>query len=102
MLRSVGVIPAPTLESNSMIVLFAHVRTGRWSSIMSANIAETLGLSDEIRLIPVVDPRNLANDRFDRPAARTDHAPGHRLDRGSPPIRERLIDLFYRRMGLLC
>jgi DNA-binding transcriptional LysR family regulator len=55
-LRSVGANPAPTLESNSMIVLFAHIRTGRWSSIMSANIAETLGLSDEIRLIPVVDP----------------------------------------------
>ena len=28
LLRGAGVEPAPTLKSNSMIVLFAHVRTG--------------------------------------------------------------------------
>jgi len=32
LLRSAGGSPQPTLESNSMIVLFAHVRTGRWAS----------------------------------------------------------------------
>jgi hypothetical protein len=27
----------PTLESNSMILLYSHVRTGRWASVMVAN-----------------------------------------------------------------
>jgi len=45
-----------TLESDSMIVLFAHVRTGRWASVMPAKIAETLGMSDTIRAIPIVEP----------------------------------------------
>jgi DNA-binding transcriptional LysR family regulator len=42
LLRSAGVEPSPTLESNSMIVLFAHVRTGQWASIMPAKLADTL------------------------------------------------------------
>jgi DNA-binding transcriptional LysR family regulator len=48
--------PEPTLESNSMIVLFSHVRTGRWASVMPAKIAETLGLSEHLRSIPIVEP----------------------------------------------
>jgi DNA-binding transcriptional LysR family regulator len=48
--------PYPTLESDSMIVLFAHVRTGRWASIIPAKIAETLGSADTIRAIPIVEP----------------------------------------------
>jgi DNA-binding transcriptional LysR family regulator len=55
-LRSVGTEPSPTLESNSMIVLFSHVRTGRWASIMPAVLADTLGLTNTIRSIPIVDP----------------------------------------------
>jgi hypothetical protein len=39
-----------------MIVLFAHVRTGKWSSIMPAKLAETLGLTDRVRSIPIVEP----------------------------------------------
>ena len=56
LLRAAGTEAAPTLESNSMIVLFAHVRTGKWSSIMPAMLAETLGLTDSVRSIPIVDP----------------------------------------------
>jgi DNA-binding transcriptional LysR family regulator len=56
LLRSAGTEPSPTLESNSMIVLFAHVRTGRWASIMPAKLADTLGLTDSVRAIPIVDP----------------------------------------------
>jgi DNA-binding transcriptional LysR family regulator len=55
-LRRVGTEPSPTLESNSMIVLFSHVRTGRWASIMPAVLADTLGLTDTIRSIPIVEP----------------------------------------------
>jgi DNA-binding transcriptional LysR family regulator len=56
LLRAAGTEPSPTLESNSMIVLFAHVRTGKWSSIMPAKIAETLGLTDNVRSIPIIAP----------------------------------------------
>ena len=56
LLRSAGAVPSPTLELNSMIVLFAHVRTGKWASIMPAKLAETLGLTDNVRSIPIVEP----------------------------------------------
>ncbi len=56
LLRSAGGDPQPTLESNSMIVLFAHVRTGQWASVMPAKLADTLGLTDTIRSIPIVEP----------------------------------------------
>ena len=39
-----------------MIVLFTHVRTGSWSSVMPAKLADTLGLIDTIRSIPIVNP----------------------------------------------
>jgi DNA-binding transcriptional LysR family regulator len=56
LLKSAGREPSPTLESNSMIVLFAHVRTGKWASIMPAKLAETLGLTENVRAIPIIEP----------------------------------------------
>jgi DNA-binding transcriptional LysR family regulator len=56
LLHAAGPAPPPTLESNSMIALFAHVRTGRWASIMPAKLAETLGLTENVRAIPIVEP----------------------------------------------
>lgn len=56
LLRSAGGNPQPTLESNSVVVLFAHVRTGRWATVMPSKLAETLGLTDTIRAIPIVEP----------------------------------------------
>lgn len=56
LLRNAGGDPQPTLESNSVIVLFAHIRTGRWASVMPAKLAETLGLTDTIRAIPITEP----------------------------------------------
>jgi DNA-binding transcriptional LysR family regulator len=56
LLRGAGSEPAPTLESNSVIVLFSHVRSGHWATIMPAKLAETLGLTDNVRSIPIVDP----------------------------------------------
>lgn len=55
-LAEAGVTARPTLESNSMIVLFSHIRTGKWSSIMPLNLAETFGFSEPIRAIPIVEP----------------------------------------------
>ena len=56
LLRSAGGDPRPTLESDSMILLFSHVRTGRWASVMPARLAATLGLTDVLRSIPIVGP----------------------------------------------
>jgi DNA-binding transcriptional LysR family regulator len=55
-LEDAGVTAKPTLESNSMIVLFSHIRTGKWSSIMPLNLAETFGFAEPIRAIPIVEP----------------------------------------------
>ncbi len=56
LLRSAGGDPQPMLESNSMIVLFTHVRTGKWASVMPEKLAEVLGLRDTVRAIPIVEP----------------------------------------------
>jgi DNA-binding transcriptional LysR family regulator len=56
-LAEVGITAHPTLESNSMIVLFSHVRTGRWASIMPRNVAKSFGFPAEIRMIPITEPR---------------------------------------------
>ncbi len=55
-LRDVGVTEAPRLESDSVIVLIAHVRTGKWTSVMPARLAEVLGVTKNVRSIPIVDP----------------------------------------------
>ncbi len=55
-LAEAGVSVRPSLESNSMIVLFSHIRTGQWASIMPLNLAETLGFAEPIRAIPIVEP----------------------------------------------
>src|SRR6478735_4539958 len=56
LLHAAGTRPEPTLESNSMIVLFSHVRTGRWASVMPEKLADTLGLTEHLRSIPIVEP----------------------------------------------
>jgi DNA-binding transcriptional LysR family regulator len=56
LLQAAGGRPEPTLESNSMIVLFSHVRTGRWACVMPEKLADTLGLTQHLRSIPIVEP----------------------------------------------
>lgn len=56
LLEAAGTRAEPTLESNSMIVLFSHVRTGRWASVMPEKLADTLGLTERLRSIPIVEP----------------------------------------------
>ena len=56
LLRETGTDPHITLESDSMILLYSHVKTGRWASVMPARLASTLGLTDVLRSIPIVEP----------------------------------------------
>ena len=41
-----------------MILLYSHVRTGRWASVMPARLAMSLGLTETnvLRAIPIVEP----------------------------------------------
>lgn len=48
---------APSLESNSIIALYAHVRTGRWASVIAEKIAEMLDLPEPLRAIPIIEPQ---------------------------------------------
>lgn len=59
LLRETGIEPRITLESDSMILLYSHVRTGRWASVMPARLAATLGLTDVLRSIPIVGPDSI-------------------------------------------
>jgi DNA-binding transcriptional LysR family regulator len=56
LLRDAGGDPKVSLESDSMIVLYSHVHTGRWATVMPARLAATLGLTDVLRSIPIVEP----------------------------------------------
>jgi len=44
------------LETDSEIALAAHVRTGRWSSIVRRSMTDMLDLSGNLRAIPLVQP----------------------------------------------
>ncbi len=55
-LHQAGATASAKLESNSMIVLFAHIQTGQWSGIMPEKLTGIFGLSPEIRSIPIVEP----------------------------------------------
>jgi len=55
-LSAVGADVVPRLESDSVIVLIAHVRTGKWTSVMPSRLAEVLGVTKNVRAIPIVDP----------------------------------------------
>jgi DNA-binding transcriptional LysR family regulator len=55
-IRAAGGEAAPTLESNSMVVLMTHVRTLQWASVMPAILADALGPTEGLRAIPIVEP----------------------------------------------
>ncbi|MCP8897306.1 LysR family transcriptional regulator [Shinella daejeonensis] len=51
-----GVTVRPQLESNSMIVLFSHILTGRLSSIMPKSVTKSFGFHGEIAVVPITEP----------------------------------------------
>ena len=56
LLRTGGGDPRSILESNSMLVLYAHVRTGRWATVLPSQLAGALGIPEPLRAIPIVEP----------------------------------------------
>ncbi len=55
-LAAAGVSAHPSLELDSMIALFSHVRTGKWASIMPLKLIETFGPWDNVKAIRIVEP----------------------------------------------
>jgi DNA-binding transcriptional LysR family regulator len=55
-LQQAGATASAKLESNSMIVQFAHIQTGQWSGIMPEKLTGIFGLAPEICSIPIVEP----------------------------------------------
>lgn len=55
-LEEAGAQQTPTLESNSMLVLYAHVRSGAWASILPSRLAETLDRPSRLITISLVKP----------------------------------------------
>lgn len=56
MLRDAGARPDTALESNAVMVLVAHVATGRWSSIVSSSLIETFEIPSSVRAVPIGSP----------------------------------------------
>ena len=54
--RDAGAASSAALESDSMTALLAHLRTGKWSSILPAHWLDTLGLGREMRTLRIEAP----------------------------------------------
>jgi len=57
LLAQAGPAPVPMLESNSVIVLFAHVKSGGFASIVPEKLAEMLDVRAPLRAIPIIEPQ---------------------------------------------
>jgi DNA-binding transcriptional LysR family regulator len=56
LLREAGEAPSVVVESDSMTVLFAHVRTGTWVSIVPEKLVQASRMATEFCAIPIVEP----------------------------------------------
>jgi DNA-binding transcriptional LysR family regulator len=55
-LMDAGEAAPPTFETNSMMLLYTHVRSGTWVSIIPSRFIDTLDRPGALRSIPLVDP----------------------------------------------
>ncbi|MEU6614286.1 LysR family transcriptional regulator [Streptomyces parvus] len=51
-----GVRPSPRVETDSVATLFAHVRTGRWASVVPHTWLHVFGVPHGMRAVPLVEP----------------------------------------------
>ena len=56
LMREAGGSAETVLESNSVILLYDHVKAGRWATIMPEKLAEALDVKEPLRSIPIVSP----------------------------------------------
>jgi len=55
-LRRSGVEVRPAIETDSILALTTHVRTGRWVSVISSLVRDAIDLSGPLRAIPIIEP----------------------------------------------
>lgn len=46
----------PGIETNSVLAIIAHVRSGAWASVLPQSFLQFLPADDEVRAIPLVEP----------------------------------------------
>jgi DNA-binding transcriptional LysR family regulator len=51
-----GAVIAPTLETNSILSILAHVGTGRWNSVVPRSVLEQVGIPSGVMAIELVEP----------------------------------------------
>lgn len=56
-LRTIGVEIAPVIETDSIIALASHVRTGAWASVVPVSILNEIGNTGALRAIQIVEPK---------------------------------------------
>ncbi|MBI0534552.1 LysR family transcriptional regulator [Roseomonas sp. KE2513] len=56
LMQQAGVEPAASVESNSIVALIAHVRSGEWMTVLPESVANTLGSAAGLQAIPLVSP----------------------------------------------
>ncbi|HXG77969.1 MAG TPA: LysR family transcriptional regulator [Methyloceanibacter sp.] len=54
--ESAGVTPRARIETNSFVCILSHVRSGEWSSIVPHTYVDRLGLAQDLRALPLVNP----------------------------------------------
>ena len=54
--RELGCAPTPSLETNSIVSILAHARTGQWSGILPRNVLDSIGVPKGLTGIPLVQP----------------------------------------------
>ncbi len=55
-LKEAGAAPRMTLESNSLMLLHAHVETGSWASIIPVHLAETFEKPGRLKAVTLTNP----------------------------------------------
>lgn len=51
-----GCTISPQMESNSLLTLYNHVKTGNWATITSRLHADLTGISEQVRVLKIIDP----------------------------------------------
>jgi DNA-binding transcriptional LysR family regulator len=46
----------PTLESNSIVSMLAHVCSGAWSAILPRKVLDLIGIPGDVRVLPLIEP----------------------------------------------
>lgn len=55
-LHAAGIKAMPTIETDSIVALTSHVRTGNWVSVVPRSVLGAMDMNGSLRAVPVVEP----------------------------------------------